>query len=299
MARLVIITHEFDAFAYRDQAAGEWTSPYMLWDILKHLAGMGHQCRITAGANAHEGEVALLHVDASLVSEDYLALASNFEATINFAAKDITKKRISTLRLSLEEHDDWTGPVIVKSNLNSEGKPEAAHNRIAQRRNRPLPHPGIKRTPYRILDSKDDVESAVWYDPSLIVERFITEPDISGGFAFRTWVFMGSQERCTRFVGPKPIGKAGDAVKHEPVEVPTELRSERERLGFDFGKFDWIMHDGRAVLIDANRTPGTARSIEGFMSAGSRNLAEGLDGLIRERLSKCPKAGPLRSLARQ
>jgi len=170
---------------------------------------------------------------------------------------------------------------------------------MKKRRNRPLPHPGVKRTPYRILDSKDDVESAVWYDPSLIVERFITEPDISGGFAFRTWVFMGSHERCTRFVGPKPIGKAGDAVKHEPVEVPTELRSERERLGFDFGKFDWIMHDGRAVLIDANRTPGTARSIEGFMSAGSRNLAEGLDGLIRERLSKCPKAGPLRSLARQ
>jgi len=296
MAKLVIVTHEFDVFVRRDPS-GTISSMYMLWDVMNHLAAMGHDCHVTTGPKPHPGDIALLHVDASVVPEEYLALAAHYEATINFAATDITKRRISSLRLA--PGDDWSGPVIVKSNLNSEGKPEVAHNRLAEIRKRAMPHPGAMRTPYRIFNHRDEVDDADWQDPSLIVEKFITEPDASGGFAFRTWVFMGSRERCTRFVGPKPIGKANDAVENKPVDVPPELRAERERLGFDFGKFDWIMHDGHAVLIDANRTPGTARSIESFISAGSKNLADGLNGLIADRLPRRFKRGSVGSLARQ
>ena len=287
MARLVIVTHEFDCFAYSDPATGQVTSVYMLWEVLKQL---GHDCTIAAGLTPQLGDVALLHVDASIVTDDYLALAGNYAATINFGTRDITKRRISRLRLSRE--DDWGGPVIVKANLNSGGKPEAWQNRAARRRGRPAPHPGVEPIAYRILDDKADVEDSAWDNPSLIVEKLITEPDPSGGFAFRTWVFMGSRERCTRFVGPDVIGKAGDAVSHEPVDVPPELRAERERLGFDFGKFDWVMHEGKAILLDANRTPGTARSIEGFMNDGAKNLAAGLDELIAERLQAVSPARP-------
>jgi hypothetical protein len=29
----------------------------------------------------------------------------------------------------------------------------------------------------------------------------------------------------------------------------------REALGFDYGKFDYVEHDGEPILLDANKTP--------------------------------------------
>jgi hypothetical protein len=33
------------------------------------------------------------------------------------------------------------------------------------------------------------------------------------------------------------------------------MRQRRRELGFDFGKLDFVLRDGKAVLLDANRTP--------------------------------------------
>jgi Flp pilus assembly protein CpaB len=43
------------------------------------------------------------------------------------------------------------------------------------------------------------------------------------------------------------------------------------------------MRAGEPVLLDANRTPGVAVTLSQMIKAGHRNLAEGLDLLIRER----------------
>ena len=59
------------------------------------------------------------------------------------------------------------------------------------------------------------------------------------------------------------------------------LRAERERLGFDYGKFDYVIHRGTPVLLDANRTPGNPRSLQEHVKKGALNLAEGLDALLR------------------
>ena len=40
--------------------------------------------------------------------------------------------------------------------------------------------------------------------------------------------------------------------------IPRELRSIREEMGFDYGKFDYGIVDGEVVLYDVNRTPGAA-----------------------------------------
>ena len=37
--------------------------------------------------------------------------------------------------------------------------------------------------------------------------------------------------------------------------ITDELRAWRERLRFDFGKFDYVYHGERFVLLDVNRTP--------------------------------------------
>ena len=251
----------------------------MLFGIMGRLKDLGHSGQETRGPNPVSGDAALLHVDATVVDDDYLALASRYERTINFGTGDISKARISRLRLA--PGDRWDGQVIVKAHLNAGGNMEHNHNKFAERRRKPLPHPGVEKIErYQVLQHIDAVADVVWADPALVVERFMPEPD-PDGFALRTWVFMGSRERCTRTVSTDPIVKAADAIRYEAVDVPEEMRAERERLKFDFGKFDFVVLDGKAILLDANRTPGTAPAITPLLKDGAQNRAEGLDELIR------------------
>ncbi len=283
MATLVIITHEFDSFYTRKVRSAPLSSPYLLFDLLGHLEDMGHTVRILRGPIATRGDAALFHVDATVAPQEYLDLEHHYPRTINFRTGDISKRKISSV--ILEKGDAWDGPVIVKSNYNNRAKMEDAHNRLAARIGLPLPHPGIaKGGKYHVLESLGEVSEETWADPSLVVEKFVAEPD-EDGFALRTWVFMGSSERCTRFVTADRISKAADVLKYAPAEVPPKLRAERERLGFDFGKFDFVMHEGEPILLDANRTPGIAAAIRPMMRKGALNLAEGLHGLLTGQVS--------------
>jgi hypothetical protein len=279
MATLVIVTHEYDSFLLRKGPDRRLTSAYLLFDVAQHLIDMGHQVKIARGLEFIEGDAALLHVDATIVSHDYLGVGARYARTINFGTADISKRNVS--RMILAQNDAWAGPVIVKSNYNNKAIVEDVHNQLAERDGRPPPHPSARRfDEYKVLDSVDQVDEHVWTDSSLVVERFLPEPDGNGNFVLRTWVFMGSRERCTRFVTAEAISKAAGVLGYEPMEVPAKLRAERERLGFDFGKFDFVMQDGEPVLLDANRTPGTASAIREMMKKGARNLAEGLHDLI-------------------
>jgi hypothetical protein len=61
--------------------------------------------------------------------------------------------------------------------------------------------------------------------------------------------------------------------------VPEALRAERARLGFDYGKFDFVVVDGEAVLLDANRTP-SAPPPSAAMDRSNAHLAGGLDAWL-------------------
>ena len=279
MARLVVVTHEFDRFvAWRRQWPPR-TSGYLLFDVLRELQKLGHSWRVTTGPNPVEGDLALLHVDSTVVEEEYLALRTNYRRTMNLDTVDISKRTVSRLRL--DQGDSWPGPVIVKGNLNAQGLPEVKHNGRAMRAGRPQPHSHAVAVGAYVVDHLADVHERVWGSPHLVVERFLPEIEEDGCHVIRSWIFMGSRERCTRLVAPDPIVKAGKAIRFGPVEVPEELRAERERLKFDFGKFDFVIHQGVPILIDANRTPGIATPILSLMKAGARNLAEGLDEILR------------------
>ena len=282
MATLVVVTHEHDAFDWRDTASGRIASPYLLRGVLQSLERLGHNWTVTSGPRRPPGDVALLHVDATFVGDEYLSLGSSYAGTINFQAADISKRKIS--RQLLKQGDDWAGPVIVKSNFNCGGQMEEMHNRRARRLGLVEPHPGVVQwSDYRILRGLDEVEDEVWADPSLVVERFLPERDRAGDYAYRTWVFMGARERCNRFVTAEPISKGAGVLRYAPVEVPASLREERARLGLDVGSFDFVIHDGEPVLLDANRTPGVTPTLAEMINAGNANLAEGLDLLIQER----------------
>jgi hypothetical protein len=79
-------------------------------------------------------------------------------------------------------------------------------------------------------------------------------------------------------IGRSPLVKGKTALRVGPLsaQVPPEIRTVRERLGFDFGKFDYGMVDGRACLYDVNRTqsmPHLARSFR----AEAEALAGGIE----------------------
>ena len=223
-----------------------------------------------------------MHVDLS----SFLArteAAKRYPAVVNGAAVDMRKRLVS--RNLVTRDDGWTGPVIVKTDLNYSGIPEKQAAERFRRDGKPAdlpPGPIVATTrPYPIFASIDAVLADVWANPGLVVERFLPEQD-ERGYCVRAWVFCGDRERCTRYRGTHPIVKSATIVAHEPAPVPDELRAERERLGFDYGKFDFVVRDGQAILLDANRTPSAPPSNPEIEASNAR-LAAGIEGLVRKQ----------------
>ena len=283
MARIIIITHEFDSFMRRRGLLLYRTSPFLIFDVMRELERRGHTVVLQQGlAERAGGEVALLHVDSTVVPADYVDYASTFPLCLNLATADISKRRISGALLS--RGDGWPGPVIVKTNLNRAGLAERRHYRHAVRAGkRPPQAEPPSHVEYRVYDALRLVPDEAFDDPALIVEKFLAEPE-PDGFATRFWVFCGDRGRCARYVSSERIGKAKNTLRSEEVEVPDQLRAIRERLGFDYGKFDFVVRDGETILLDANRTPGRPNNIRKRLEEGAPALADGFEQIIRDRL---------------
>jgi hypothetical protein len=110
-----------------------------------------------------------------------------------------------------------------------------------------------------------------------VVEKFLPERD-DRGFYTRSWLFLGDEGRCKRCRSAHPIVKGPRIIDAEEVSVPEFIREERRRLGIDYGKFDFVIHGGQPILLDANKTPGEPPS----RRPGKRysNLARGLESLL-------------------
>lgn len=238
----------------------------------------GVRLRIVTESDADPpADVAWLHVDQSVVPASWQARLERFPRVINGRVLDIRKRRISANLVSRYGEDP--GPVIVKSDLNCGGFPDFRHDtgaalrpltailgrraagallrglarfeaRRAWQRRRILPTGA-----YRVFPRRRDVPEGVWANPNLVVERFLPERD-GRWYCCRHWVFLGSREVQRFSFATDPVVKARDNVRPLPDPVPPELRALRQRLGFDYGKFDYGIVDGRVVLYDVNRTPG-------------------------------------------
>jgi hypothetical protein len=94
---------------------------------------------------------------------------------------------------------------------------------------------------------------------------------------------MGASETCSRCVSAEPVVKGADVIVRELAPVPDELRERRTRLGFDYGKFDFVLHDGKPVLFDANFTPTVPENLSEELSLSAKELARGLLEMIELR----------------
>ena len=235
---------------------------YLMREIAEIWQEQGlHVSVLNEPDNHVDADLAILHVDMTVVPEDYLAFIRKYPVTINGSVTDISKRRISSNLVC--RNDGYQGQVIVKTNNNCKGgcDSEIASKgpllkKIANSVRCRLPWSWrTKLSDYPIFESADQIPRAVWFNPDLVVEKFLSERS-DGFYCLRTWVFLGDKEINSIAYSNEPIVKSHNIVRFEKgIEVPDELRQMRQDMAFDYGKFDYAIVNDRVILYDANRTP--------------------------------------------
>jgi len=279
MAHIAVLTH-------RNQNFERWG--YFLHGFMDIWREAGHRVSVLPGpdgrASNSDVDLAIPHIDLTVTPPDFLEWSARFPRLINGRITDISKRAIS--RALVTPGDGYSGPVFVKTDRNHGGLPEARMaattsplRRCANRLHNRLPwrwRSSISSMDYRVFDSPAAVPRAVWTNRNFVVERF--QPEMKDGlYCLRIWVFLGDRETNIIAYSQKPVVKSINIIRREPAgEVPAELRQMRKDLGFDFGKFDYAIVNGRVVLYDANRTPVLPNAARDQYRAKLIHLAEGI-----------------------
>jgi len=239
------------------------TFNYLLNRLVQIWRESGHEIIVLGDTKQYqEADILFLHVDLTVIPEDYLKFSRQFPVVVNRQVHDISKTRVSShlVRNPLE----YDGEVIVKTNLNSAGTSErrfrtrTLSQRLLREARRLVPGMSLdklRKLNYKVYSSPGDVPSSVWGDPLWVVEKYLPERE-GDHYCIRHWVFLGEEEFTLRVHSPNQVVKASNIVHREyDLPVPDDLREIRKALGFDYGKFDYTVIDGETVLFDANRTP--------------------------------------------
>ena len=226
-------------------------------------------------------DLVVVHVDRSVVPDEYLDFARRYPIALNGSVTDIRKSAISANLL--RPGDAYEGAVIVKSNLNDGGAPERERRsrwkRLLRRRDRDEPAFRTSQD-YRVYRSLAELPPDEFARSDRVIEKFL--PEFADAIFFvRHYEFLGDRATCTRLAARTPIVKDRNVVRTEEVEPDPEIVEARRRLEFDYGKFDYTIHDGRAVLLDANKTTGADRFVTPELEARRRRRAEGLYAYFR------------------
>lgn len=267
MATIVILEHELQR---------ELRIPYMVYAMAGHWRAAGHRVLVHQGLDdPPPGDVAINNIELTKVPAAYAEIFGRYPKVINGGVLDVSKRRFSQLLLTRESR--WDGPVIVKTDANFGGKPEALLRQEASRRGLAADIPsGPVADGYPTYASLSEVPEAAWTHPQLVVEKFVPEFD-GRHYYLRFWVFCGDRERSSRWSSTSPIVKSDSVVGREEVDVPDALRSLRSQLRFDFGKFDYVKAGDRYYLLDANRTPSLPPALSGEVAAAAmRAVAPGI-----------------------
>lgn len=228
--------------------------------------------------------IAALHVDLTHVPPAYAALAGQYPRALNAGVLDIAKRRVADGLVV--PGDGYEGPVIVKTDLNHGGLPERRLGRgLASWLGQRLPGRWSGRLPggaYRVYERRALVPAWIWRRRELVVQRFLVERH-GAHYALHQWFFLGQASVVSTLLGAEPLVKWQNRVGKLPLHdaVPAEIRRRRVELGFDYGKFDFVVQDGRAWLLDTNTTPhlGSSPPWSERQLAVLRTLGAGLDSL--------------------
>jgi hypothetical protein len=271
---ILVLLHERDRYAESEN--------YLLWPIVERWRQLGLNVALARGPRqAVPAHLLFPHVDLTLTPPDMAALYSRYTRVVNRGVLDISKRRLS--RLLVAPGDGWQGPVIVKTDLNTGGAPErrlalplglrrlrqlarrsAPAWLLAWRRGRPQAAPAdlasarhLSPNHYPIFPSAAALPPGAIENPALVVERFMPERE-GDLFAVRSWVFLGAFGHNFRRLSRAPVVRGAGVLRRDEVPVPGMLAHLRAELGFEYGRFDYVVREGEAILLDANRTPSLA-----------------------------------------
>jgi hypothetical protein len=256
--RIAVISHEIDDFE---------NSGYLLNRLTAEWRSQGVTVAIVHGPGEQlpDADLAILHTDITAVGEDYGRLVDHYPRVINGRVRDTSKTVFSDLLVRRDS--GWRGPVIVKTNLNYGGMREMRQRYL----NGDMTSTITIQRPWRrvawledypVFDSPAGVPNGVWQNPNLVVEKFLPDRNADGEYLLKVWVFLGDREIYYQGVSNEPVVKGENTLRREfldPSDLPAALRETRERLGFDYGKFDFGLAGGAVALYDVNRTPAFPR----------------------------------------
>ena len=287
--KIAILLHEKD----RDPGA----NGYFIWALSKVWREQGHTVEVVKGVrNRIDADVVIPHMDATVVPPEYVEFLQKFPCVVNRGASDISKRVISQNLLA--RGDAYDGPVIVKTNLNCGGGPDINFSGTKvffsarskkfwpawlsfNRRKSSSDWEKVncmRCEDYQVFPSLKEVPAAVFSNPWLVVERFLPEHE-NGIYYLRIYKFFGNQAYCARLGSPHPIVKLRNITSREEVPIPEEVVAVRRSLSMDYGKLDFVMREGRAIVFDVNRTPGRVSPPE-RMRAKAVQLAPGIESLF-------------------
>lgn len=284
--RIAVITHASDEF----EAGG-----YLLHRLIEHWIPRRMEIEVVKGPadSPPEAALAICHVDVTAVADEYARMYERYPLVINGRILDISKSVFSDQLVALEA--DYRGPVIVKTDRNFGGMREmrmrALQGDVDARADVQRPWRKIEFLPaYPVFASPAHVPLGVWRNRNLVVEKFRPEKNAGGGYVLRVWIFFGDRGIYYQCFSDEPVIKSHNTVRRQNLdiaELPQALHEKREKLGFDYGKFDFGIVDGEVVLYDVNRTPGSPRLRTETNAAKDNilNLSEGIDYFTRSLIS--------------
>jgi hypothetical protein len=181
MATIVVLEHEVQRHSH---------PVYLSYILEREWRERGHCVLVHHGhENPPDADIAILHVDLTIIPAEYRALVPRYGRVINRSVLNIGKSTFSQCLVAPDA--GWQGAVIVKTEENALGLPERRLEglerpaRLVQRLRRRLfwnslmvPGPVRPRLrKYRIYPSLQHVPQRIWTMPGLIVEKFMPEQD--------------------------------------------------------------------------------------------------------------------------
>jgi hypothetical protein len=270
-AHIAVLNHERQPRAL--------TKGYMIGRLATIWESWGHTVTFLWGADEFvPADLLVMHVDLSVVPSRYIELAKQYPRVMNGRCVDIRKSTFS--EILVDEHSDWTGPVMVKSDLNSEGRPE---QHLGE------PWPGADEGPVygkplgrTLYQSYDKVPMELRGCRDVVIERFVPErlPDCRYGVRFH--LKLGDRRLSLRQSADHFIVRTeynSSLTVAEPDPCADEWCRERR---LDFGKLDYVVHDGTPFLLDVNKTqgPGLLHKYPDTLLPHLPNLASGIRSFL-------------------
>ncbi len=281
--RIAILLHE------RQRDALSW--PYRIWAMARLWERWGIEVEPVWGVDRPiQADLLIPHIDLSYIPDEYWQFMQQFPGpVVNRRVRDIRKRAFSTLLV--KPGDGYDGPVIVKTDLNNGGHAERRilgegmpagfiekmkfklRRRAGAERSRLASARSLSR--YHVFEKVTEVPRGVFDNPSLVVERFVPER-CDGRYKVRLHTFFGDREQGRTYSSVDPFIKARQTAPGERATAPDEIRQWRARLGLDYAKLDYVIHEGRAQLLDINLAVGFTREIDERRVQMSFNLAQGI-----------------------